>query len=226
MRASSFDFIGNLDTLVAVIIGAFLATGGALIAEIIQDRLGRKRREREAARFFGEIMTSIDAIIDLATSSQRIGDKWGRITQRFFRTALREANVYERNRERLFDIQDMDLRFAINEHFLRETVPIIALLEQTDSIDEASRELARSDLSPARQSQLEAEITQQAADREQSLEAMTYQREQTSALIERLKPLAQVSFASNYRRLDEEDEPSGAEEEMAPAELDGAKKPA
>ena len=172
------------------------------------------------------IMTSIDAIIDLATSSQRIGDKWGRITQRFFRTALREANVYERNRERLFDIQDMDLRFAINEHFLRETVPIIALLEQTDSIDEASRELARSDLSPARQAQLEAEITQQAADREQSLEAMIYQREQTSALIERLKPLAKVSFNSNYRRLDEEDEPSGAEEEMAPAELDGAKKPA
>ena len=38
MRASSFDFIGNLDTLVAVIIGAFLATGGALIAEIMVEK--------------------------------------------------------------------------------------------------------------------------------------------------------------------------------------------
>ncbi|MEC7289841.1 MAG: hypothetical protein VXW22_07115, partial [Pseudomonadota bacterium] len=33
MRQSVFDFIDNLDTLLAVIIGALLATGGAMVAE-------------------------------------------------------------------------------------------------------------------------------------------------------------------------------------------------
>ena len=55
MRPSTFDFIDNLDTLLAVIVGAVLATGGAMIAELVQDRLGQKRKERDAARFFGEM---------------------------------------------------------------------------------------------------------------------------------------------------------------------------
>ena len=50
MRASSFDFMGNLDTLLAVILGAVLATGGALLAEIIQERLWRKRKGQTTTR--------------------------------------------------------------------------------------------------------------------------------------------------------------------------------
>jgi hypothetical protein len=40
MRASTFDFIGNLDTLLAVMVGALLATIDALVSELIQNRLG------------------------------------------------------------------------------------------------------------------------------------------------------------------------------------------
>ena len=55
MRQSVFDYIGSLNTLIAVFIGAILATGGALVAEIIQERTNRNRQERDAARFFGDI---------------------------------------------------------------------------------------------------------------------------------------------------------------------------
>jgi len=56
-RSSIFDFIGNLDTLLAVMLGALLATFGALVSELIQNRLGQKRRQRDAARFFAEILS-------------------------------------------------------------------------------------------------------------------------------------------------------------------------
>ena len=205
MRASSFDFIGNLDTLLAVILGAVLATGGALVAEIIQDRLARNRREREAARFFGEVITSIDAILDLAISSRNIGHPWGRVTQRFFETALREAAVYERNRERLFEIRDPALRFEINGHVLRETVPISALLEQTQSISEGELQLAYETLAPHLRKSLENECAQHMADREESLEALLYQRAKSPEIVARLEKLARVDFKTSYLRTPDED---------------------
>ena len=109
MRQSVFDFIDNLDTLLAVIIGALLATGGAMVAELVQDRLGQKRKERDAARFFGEILASVDSILDRAFASMEIGDRWGDVTVRLFRTALNEAGIYERNRERMFEIEVVKL---------------------------------------------------------------------------------------------------------------------
>ena len=208
MRASSFDFIGNLDTLLAVVIGAVLATGGALVAEIIQDRLGRKRRERDAARFFGELMTSIDSIIDLAIGSRAVGDPWGRVTHRLFETALREAAVYERNRERLFELGDMQLRFDIHAHVLRETVPLVAILEQTDTINDLDRQLADQTLDEAARWKLEAEHDKQVADRDLSLESTLYQRALTPKIIERLQKIARVTFDTDYRRPPEDAEDS------------------
>src|SRR5690349_1239573 len=100
MGRSAFDFLGNLDTLLAVVIGAVLATGGALIADTIKEATGRAQKERDAARFFGEILTSIDLVLDAAFESQSIGDPWGSVTRRLFRAARDEAGVYERNREK------------------------------------------------------------------------------------------------------------------------------
>jgi hypothetical protein len=134
-RTSIFDFIGNLDTLLAVMLGALLATGGALVAELIQDRLGRRRRQRDASRFFAEILTSVDQIFLLACESMKVGDPWGNYTRTLFEIASREASIYERNRERLFDIQDMQLRFALHGHMLRFTVPIFGILENCEQIE-------------------------------------------------------------------------------------------
>ena len=195
MRQSVFDYIDNLDTLLAVIVGALLATGGAMVAELVQDRLGRKRKEREAARFFGEILTSADRVLDRAFGSMDVGEEWGSVSKRLFRTALDETAVYERNRERLFDIRDIPLRRAIHLHFLEETVPLVALVETWDEIDEIEKELSVPDhLSAARRQFLAAELDKLQISRAGALETTKKKHAETDLICELLEPISGVSF--------------------------------
>ena len=191
----SFDFIDNLDTLLAVMVGAVLATGGALVAELVQDRLSQKRKERDAARFFGEILASVDLILDRAFASMEIGERWGDVTRRLFRTAVNEAAIYERNRERLFEIRDMDLRRVIHVHFLTEMVPLNALVETFLEIDALEADLKETDdQSPARRARLETELTERRATLETALASIKLEHAKTDAICARLEPLARVEF--------------------------------
>lgn len=195
MRNSIFDYVGNLDTLIAVIIGAILATFGALIAELIQDRSNRKRRERDAARFFGDILMTIDQILNFTFNSQKIGDRWGRATMRLFKTALREAAVYERNRERLFDLHDIHLRSSIHSYFLMKTVPLEALIETDEKIIQAEKFLKNSENLADKQVQV---INQDILDYRESLETAlaTIKREKakTIKICHELQILARLKF--------------------------------
>ena len=191
MRQSIFDYVGNLDTLIAVIIGALLATLGALFAELIQDRLNRKRRERDAARFFGEILASIDRIIDFAFDTMAIGDEWGSVTQRVFETALREAGVYERNRERLFDIHDAQLRERIHTHFLMETFPIEAVLKSCEQIEQAR---GNETLPPHPSDQGSARLEDLRIGRQRALEALRREHAKTREICTALEKIAGVKF--------------------------------
>ena len=195
MRQSVFDFIDNLDTLLAVIIGAVLATGGAMIAELVQDRLGQKRKARDAARFFGEILSSVDRILDRAIASMELGERWGDVTLRLFRTALNEAAIYERNRERLFELRDMDLRTDIHIHFLTEMVPLVALNEDSGDIAAIEKELKHAEaLSEMKRSILEEELERKRETREGALNAIIAEHAKTEAICKRLEPLAGVMF--------------------------------
>lgn len=199
MRTSIFDYIGNLDTLLAVMVGALLATAGALVAELIQDRLGRRRRARDAARFFGEIMASMDQVFDLGASSMTVGERWGSVTQRLFDTALREAAVYERNRERLFDINDMSLRFAIHGHMLRFSVPLASLVEYSAEIDALRLRLDEDEsLTDKACTTLQARIAQLDEQREGALEATQDERKASAGLLEQLETVARLRFEVKY----------------------------
>ena len=195
MRQSVFDYIDNLDTLLAVIVGAVLATGGAMVAELVQDRLGQKRKERDAARFFGEILASVDRVLDRAVASMEIGERWGDVTLRLFRTALNEAAIYERNRERLFELRDMQLRQDLHIHFLTELVPLVALNEASLEIAALEKELKLADaLSEASQATIEDELEALRSTREGALDAILAEHAKTEAICKRLEPLAGVTF--------------------------------
>lgn len=199
MRTSVFDFVGNLDTLVAVLVGALLATLGALAVDLVQERLGRRRRQRDAARFFGEIMTSVDQIFDLACESQKIGDPWGAYTQRLFEIASREASVYERNRERLFDIWDIELRFAINGHILRATVPIASIVQQTDQIEAIKARLDEDEtLSDTTRTSLRNRVEKLEGFREVGLTAAKSVRAASFEILKKLEELGDVRFDARY----------------------------
>jgi len=196
MRQSTFDFLGNLDTLLAVFIGAVLATGGALLAEIIQERTNRKRLERDAARFFGDILVSIDRILDFAFRSQTIGDKWGGVTIRLFKTALKEAEVYERTRERLFDISDMELRGRIHSHFLTETFPIEAMIENSEEIAAITDSLSGGiKLSKKETEKLNVQASALHDAREVGLAALMREHAKTDELCKDIEKIAKVQFS-------------------------------
>ena len=74
MSNSIFSYVGNLDTLLAVIVGAVLATGGALIAEKVQARAMIKQRELDAARRLGHILFDIDRSLARTFHSQPSGN--------------------------------------------------------------------------------------------------------------------------------------------------------
>lgn len=195
MRNSIFDYIGNLDTLIAVIVGACLATGGALVADLIQDRLAQRRRQRDAARFFGEILTSIHEIFDLAKTSQSIGDPWGRYSVNLFRTVCQEAGVYNRNRERLFDILDMKTRFQINGHFQRMTLPITAIVEESETISILQARLEDAEgLSEKSRAAIVARIESRSAFRDGGLTLASDERAKSKNVLGRLERYAKTSF--------------------------------
>jgi len=179
----------------AVIVGAVLATGGAMVAELVQDRLGQKRKERDAARFFGEILASVDRVLDRAIASMTIGERWGDVTLRLFRTALNEAAIYERNRERLFELRDMQLRQDIHVHFLTEMVPLVALNENSREIAELEKELKHAEtLSEDKRATIEEDLETLRTTREGALNAVMAEHAKTEAICKRLEPLAGVTF--------------------------------
>lgn len=199
MRQSAFDFVGNLDTLAAVVVGALLATVGGLIAEHYEDIIERRRRQRDAARFFGEIMGSIDALVDRAIHSQKFGDPWGPVTMRLFRTAMREAEIYDRNRERLFDIQDVELRARIHVHVVSEIFPLEAIIEGSERIAQITEYLDDGGaMSEERRRRLQERLDVWLNSRKTGLSFIMDEREKTPEICEKLERLARVSFA--YRR--------------------------
>jgi hypothetical protein len=195
MRTESYDFLSNLDTLAAVVLGAVLATAGGLVAEHYEDRIERRRRQRDAARFFGEILTSIDEILDFAVKSQKIGDPWGQVTVSAFKAAHREAQVYERNRERLFDVGDPPLRGRIHRHFLLESFPLAAIVEISEEIFALENGLKEDpDISPVRAAALTARMAALRDARERTLTALKGERENSREICAELSKRADVSW--------------------------------
>ncbi len=198
MKQTAFDFLGNLDTLIAVVIGALLATIGGLIGEHFEDQIERKRRERDAARFFSEILHSIDTLVDRAIATQRIGDPWGPVTLRLFRTALREAEVYERNRERLFDLHDAELRKRIHAHVVSEILPLEGMLDGCERITATTTELEdRDDLSAAKREKMATSVAGLVDMRDRALAFIKEERLATVDICAALARLAEIPGLKN-----------------------------
>jgi len=195
MRQEVFDFVGNLDTLLAVVVGAMLATVGGVVSEHYEDAIERRRRERDAARFFGEILGSIDELVDRAIHSQKFGDPWGPVTMRLFRTAMREAEVYDRNRERLFDIQDMELRNRIHVHVISEIFPLEAIIEGSDRIAAITERLDEDQaISNEKRAKLHERLAVWINSRKTGLEFIANERTKTPDICKGLERLAGVQF--------------------------------
>ncbi|HEX3886702.1 MAG TPA: hypothetical protein VHW05_04330 [Phenylobacterium sp.] len=124
----------NDETLLGVIIGALLASLGGLASGRYEQHLRRREREQNAAQLFGEILAALNLILRLAKDARGRGDPYGAITLRFLKAAERETQIYERNRETLFDVRDAPLRARTHLLLLQIILTLDAFFEIIDAL--------------------------------------------------------------------------------------------
>lgn len=131
---SIFDLAGTGAQLAAMLTGAFLASAGGFFVAWLLDRMQRKRQERSIALVCMDLLTTLAVITNLAKDSRTRGDPYGPLTMRFLRRCHRDLDVYERNRERIADIDDAPLRSEIYQCMARYVLTVDGILSETDII--------------------------------------------------------------------------------------------
>jgi hypothetical protein len=205
VRSEAFDFLSNLDTIWAIVAGAILATTGGLIATQLEHRFDMKRRERESALFFGEIMTMVRMTAEAAERARGIGDPFGPVTMRLLRMVRRELDVYDRNRERLFELKDPIMRAHIHRTLLRIMMGVEGSIEAATEAAEIEDELLSSpDMPPQRRVVLERRMEDQKERRNLSFDFLNEMTQTAVDLAKKLEPIARVDFDTLLKAAREE----------------------
>jgi hypothetical protein len=195
MRPESFDFLSNLSTIWAIVIGAVLATAGGLLATWIERHIERRQRERNAALFFGEMLSTLDVIFEFAARARRIGDPFGPITLRMLRSARREIDIYDRNRESLFFLRDARLRARIHTLILRLTMPLDGIFDFTQEIVAAQIHLRALPADSPEKADAAARIDDLRQRRDSGFDFVVETAAELKPAIADLEPIARQSFS-------------------------------
>lgn len=132
---SVFDLAGAGAQLAAMLTGAFLASAGGFFVAWLLDRMQRKRQERSIALVCVDLMMGLAVILNLAKGSVGRGEPFGPLTMRFISRAQRDLDVYERNRERIADIDDSELRAEIYQCMARYMLGVEGILSETEMLE-------------------------------------------------------------------------------------------
>ncbi|HEY4112585.1 MAG TPA: hypothetical protein VGM17_00860 [Rhizomicrobium sp.] len=196
LQPDEYDFLSNFSAMGAIVLGAVLATLGGLAATQIEWQFERARRERHAALFFGEVLSTIAAILALAKRVKGRGDPYGPITLRMLRQVQREITLYDRNRENLYNIRHAQLRARIHTLVLRISNPLDGILDVTAEIVALDAQLRAGPLTPEDRAQIEARIKGFSEMRESGFEFIEETAEQIAPLLKDLETVAKHTFAS------------------------------
>ena len=104
----------DTETLLAVILGAALATAGGFSERQIERAIQKREKERSAALFFGELLSAMRVMMKLANDARSRGEPFGPVTLRFMRSIQGEIAIYDRNRETLLDLRSASIRANIS----------------------------------------------------------------------------------------------------------------
>src|SRR5690242_41203 len=194
MFGEIFDSASNRSALWAVILGAVLATMGGFVATQMERVVEQRRRERNAALFFGELLSTFQVILWYVNDTHGRGEPFGPITLRMLKSARKEIDIYDRNRESLFDLRHSDLRARIQTLIIRVTMPIEGIFDATHEIQALQ---ARYEIPP--RPDLEVRIAALYEQRDGGYEFIMETAQQLPGIIRDLEPLAHHSF----RNIDE-----------------------
>lgn len=198
MSGSIFSIVDQAGTLIAIFIGAILATIGALLADKFREGGERKRRERDAAKAFGQILVSLLSMLRFAIRSQGIGQPWGAVTVRFLKLCLRQGDWFEQNLGLLFDIENIELRHKIRTYIGAALYPIQTMVDRSHEIEDMRRQLIfGDDLKPHQIDWLKEQIEVCSNSREGAYAAALHQIENVDLIMNDLEALAGVKFDVN-----------------------------
>ncbi len=129
MKLEFPEFGHQSETLVAVVLGALLATLSGVIANQWEAHARQRERERTAALLFGEVLSTLRVLLVMAERASVVPPAWGPVTQRMLQTARREIGIYERNREALVDLRDPALRADVHRLAIQIVMPLDGILD-------------------------------------------------------------------------------------------------
>ena len=171
------------DTLIAVVLGALLATLGGFLAGRFEAWLRRREREQEAALLLGEIIFTFTTILRMADDSRKIGEPFGRITLQMLSGARREVDAYERHRDRLPDLRDPKLRLGVHKLMITLTMSLDGILETS---------IALADIPQTKAGKAQAGVLK--TSRESGFDFIIETIPTVEPLVKRLGRIARVSF--------------------------------
>jgi hypothetical protein len=192
MASDTFGFLVDQNTLLAVVLGAILATIGGFVATTTERYLDRREREHNAALFFGEVLSTLMVILAFADDAKKIGDPFGPVTMRMLRSARREIDLYDRNRESLFYLGDSELRARIQTLVIRLGMGLDSNIEAAQEIEALNRQLSAA--RAEEREDIEARIGRGETRRDGSYEFIQETAAQLRGAIAGLEPLAGQSF--------------------------------
>jgi hypothetical protein len=194
LKPEDMDFVSNFSTFWAVFLGALLATIGGFAATQVEWILERRRRERNAAIFFGELLTTLNIIVTIAGEMRQVGDPYGPITLRVLRSAVKEVDIYNRNRETLFDLRDAEMRARIHTLVLRIVMPADGVFDTTNEIVQAQTQLRLTTWSQAEREHLETRLAKLEENRTSAFDSLLENSAQLKGVVKRLEPIAKYSY--------------------------------
>ena len=194
LAPEDMDFISNFSTIWAVFLGALLATIGGFGATQLEWHLERRRRERNAALFFGEVLSTLNILLSYAADTKKIGDPYGPITQRMLRSAIGEIAIYNRNRETLYDLRHAELRARIHTLSLRISMSVDGLFDAHNTLLALQEQMRATDMTEARRKEAEQRLEVLAESREGSFELIMENAVLLKGVIRDLEPVARFSF--------------------------------
>ena len=194
LKPQDMDFISNFNTFWAVFLGAILATIGGFAATQVEWIVERKRRERNAAIFFGELLSTMNIILTIADETRSVGDPYGPITLRMLRSAVKEVDIYNRNRETLFDLRDAELRARIHTLVLRIVMPADGVFDTTNEISHVQSLLKSPGLSLDDRAELDERLERLRANRISAFDTVVESSTQLKSVVRQLEPIAKYSY--------------------------------
>ena len=193
MTNEIFDAASAQGALWAVVLGAILATLGGFAATQLESFVEHRRRERNAALFFGELLFTLQVILHFVNDTHGRGDPFGPITIRMLKSARKEIDIFDRNRESVFDLRDADLRARLQTLIIRMTMPIEGVFEATNEVNEMLAQLKGATESEMR-AELEERIVDVRGQRDRGYDFIMEVAGELPQVVRDLEPLARHSF--------------------------------